>query len=87
MYKQISKDNSQFRELEKHQQFILRQASTYLSGFETVLLTLIDKRLVQTFFDVFVSIIIHRNKDKGLLLSELGQFICGILHAPAALND
>jgi hypothetical protein len=83
MYKHLSKDKTKLSELDKHQQFILRQAGRYLSVYESALLRLIDKRLVQTFFDVFVSIIIHRNKDKGLLLSELGRFICGVFHAAA----
>lgn len=83
MYKHLCEDKVKFSELCKHQQFILRQATSYLSSFESVLLTLIDKRLVRTFFDSFVSIILHRNRDKGLLLSELGQYICGSDHAPA----
>lgn len=83
MYKHLCKDKVKFSTLCKRQQFILRQGSSYLKGFESVLLALIDKRLVQTFFDTFISIILHRNKDKGLLLSELGQYICGSAHAPA----
>lgn len=83
MYKHICKDKTKMSSLSKRQQFILRQASSYLSSFEQVLLSLIDKRLVQTFFDAFVSIILHRNKDKGLLLSELGKYVCGSAHAPA----
>jgi hypothetical protein len=83
MYKHICKDKTKLSSLGKRQQFILRQANSYLSTFEEVLIGLIDKRLVQTFFDAFVSIILHRNRDKGLLLSELGQYICGSSHAPA----
>lgn len=59
--------------------FILHQASQYLSGLEQRLDLGIDKRLVQTFYDLFVAILITH----GLFLSELGAYICGPAHAPA----
>jgi hypothetical protein len=83
MYKHLCEDKISLSKFEKRQQFILNKAKNYLKSFEDVLLPLLDKRLVRTFFDSFVSIILHRNKDKGLLLSELGQYICGSAHGPA----
>ena len=32
----------------------------------------LDRRLVQTFFDLLVVILIQRHRNQGLLLSELG---------------
>jgi hypothetical protein len=63
--------------------FILRQASQYLSRLEQRLDLGIDKRLVRTFYDLFVAILIFRHTTHGLLLSELGAYICGPRHAPA----
>lgn len=63
--------------------FLLNQASTYLSGLEQKLDSKIDKRLVRTFYDLFIAILIFRHTKMGLLLSELGAYICGPAHAPA----
>jgi hypothetical protein len=43
----------------------------------------LDRRLVQTFFDLLVVIIIHRHRNTGLLLSELGGHLMGMDRAPA----
>ena len=42
-----------------------------------------DRRLVQTFLDLLLVIIIHRHRNQGLLLSELGGYLLGAEHAPA----
>ena len=63
--------------------FLLNQASSYLSGLEQKLDNQIDKRLVRTFYDLFIAILIFRHTKMGLLLSELGAYICGPAHAPA----
>ena len=63
--------------------FLLKQIDKYL---QPLLLTLdhqIDKRLVRTFFDVFVSILRFRNRAFGLVLSELGAYVLNPEHAPA----
>ncbi len=39
--------------------------------------------MVGTFYNVFIAILILRNRSIGLLLSELGGYICGFDHAPA----
>lgn len=64
-------------------EFLLRQSHRYLSPVQTVLEEQIDKRLARTFFDLFVVILLFRNRAMGLLLSELGGYICGFDHAPA----
>lgn len=43
----------------------------------------LDRRLVQTFFDLMVVILMHRHRNNGLLLSELGGELLGMDRAPA----
>lgn len=43
----------------------------------------LDRRLVQTFFDLMMVILIHRHRNQGLVLSELGGCLMGMEHAPA----
>ena len=43
----------------------------------------LDRRLVQTLLDLLQVIILHRHRQQGLLLSELGGHLLGPAHAPA----
>lgn len=43
----------------------------------------IDRRLVKTFLDLVMIILIHRNRHQGLLLSELGAHLLGADRGPA----
>lgn len=80
MFKNISQD----KELkDKGAQFLLRQSSQYLQPLEKALDRQADSRLVRTFFNLFVVILTFRNRAMGLLLSELGGYICGFGHAQA----
>jgi hypothetical protein len=36
-----------------------------------------DRRLVMTFFGLVMAILIHRHRNHGLLLSELGAYLLG----------
>ena len=63
--------------------FLLQKSSQYLSSLQINLDKVIDKRLSRTFYDVFMVIIMFRNSKMGLLLSELGGYVCGFAHAPA----
>jgi hypothetical protein len=45
--------------------------------------THMDRRLVHTLLDLLPVIIMHRHRNHGLLLSELGGFLLGAEHAPA----
>ncbi len=58
-----------------------------LYGFTKTLLREIsqglDRRLVQTFFDLLAVIIMQRHRNQGLLLSELGGQLLGMDRAPA----
>src|SRR5512135_1816825 len=44
---------------------------------------LLDRRLVQTFLSLVQAILIHRHRNHGLLLSELGGYLASPEHAPA----
>lgn len=63
--------------------FILAKSIQYLEVVQSSLDKLIDKRLNRTFSDLFIDIMLFRNSKMGLLLSELGGYICGFEHAPA----
>lgn len=45
--------------------------------------TLLDKRLVRTLVASIIALLEWRNRAHGLLLSELGAYICDPAHAPA----
>ena len=81
MYNTISKDKDKFKNLGNSQQFIMEQASQFIKPFTNYLYTKIDIRLVRTFADAFIAILVHRNVSKGLLLSELGSYIAGFENA------
>jgi hypothetical protein len=79
MYIRISEDKEKLKIFGQSQQFIIHQAARYLKPYTEQLYLQMDVRLVQTFFDAFIGIIVHRDKEKGLLLSELGGYIAGFL--------
>lgn len=83
MYKRIYENTPNSKFFGKNQKFILSQAENFLKPFKRFLYTKMDVRLVNTFFDAFMAIILHRDKDKGLLLSELGSYITGFAKAPS----
>ena len=43
----------------------------------------VDRRLVQTFLDLMMVILIHRHRNQGLVLSELGGHLLGMDRSPA----
>lgn len=63
--------------------FLLRQLDRFTFGLRGQLDAQIDSRLVRTFFDLLVAILMFRERRMGLLLSELGGYICGFDRAPA----
>lgn len=83
MFKKLLQDKRSGKESPQSGTFILSQASAYLQPVEERLHAQIDKRLVRTFYDLFIAILTLRNGSIGLLLSELGAYICGPQHAPA----
>lgn len=83
MFKHLLQNNDKSPIKQNGASFLLHQSDRYLQGLESRLSDQIDKRLVRTFFDLFMVILAFRNRAMGLLLSELGGFICGFAHAPA----
>ena len=63
--------------------FLLRQVHSYSKPICEQLDTQLDSRLVSTFYNLLVTILMFRNRAMGLLLSELGGYICGFAHAPS----
>lgn len=63
--------------------FLLCQLDAFTCDIRQRLDEQIDSRLVRTFFDLMVAILILRERRIGLLLSELGGYICGFDKAPA----
>jgi Transposase DDE domain len=46
----------------------------------------LDRRLVQTVLDLILVIVMHRHRNHGLVLSELGEHLLGAAHAPAGVK-
>ena len=83
MFKTILQNKSTSPIQQKAGSFLLHQVEKYTHSVQKALDAQIDKRLVRTFFDLFVTILLFRDRAMGLLLSELGGYICGFDHAPA----
>jgi len=62
---------------------ILKEISVYTEELREQLDELLDCRLVATFFNLFSIILMFRERRMGLLLSELGGYLCGHSKAPA----
>lgn len=67
----------------RHGKFYINKIEQYLLGLLLLLDAHLDKRLVRTFADLFVSIIRFRSRSFGLLLSELGGFVAHPTQSPA----
>ena len=82
----MNKDN---RQKLKRQESIHRSAYladrcySYLKDLLKQLKTKMDRRLVQTFLSLVMVILIHRHRNHGLLLSELGGYLLEPDQAPA----
>jgi hypothetical protein len=60
-----------------------QELEQFLAPLVAWLDTLLDKRLVRTLVASIVALLEWRNRAHGLLLSELGAYICEPAHAPA----
>src|SRR6185295_8328118 len=58
----------------------------YLKPFLEELHRKVDRRLVKTLLDLVFVILIHRNRNSGLLLSELGDHLLGGEKGPAGVK-
>ncbi|MCB0635760.1 MAG: transposase [Lewinella sp.] len=62
---------------------ILHRLDCYTSELRVQLDVVLDRRLVQTFFNLAAIILMFRERRMGLLLSELGSYLCGSGKGPA----
>jgi hypothetical protein len=46
----------------------------------------VDRRLVKTFLGLVIAIVLHRHRNNGLLLSELGGYLLGPEHCRAGIK-
>jgi hypothetical protein len=83
MFKTLLQNNSTSPIQQKAGSFLLHQVGRYTGPLLESLDAQIDKRLVDTFFNLFVTILMFRNRAMGLLMTELGGYICGFDRAPA----
>ena len=83
MFLKLLQDNATTPIKRKAGSFLLRQADRYTRQIRVDLDAAIDKRLVGTFFNLFVIILMFRERRMGLLLSELGGYLCGHSKAPS----
>jgi hypothetical protein len=67
-------------------QFLVRQCYEFLIPCLRDLNRLLDRRLVQTLLDLILVIVMHRHRNYGLVLSELGGHLLGAAHAPAGVK-
>ena len=58
----------------------------YLKPFLEELHRKVDRRLVKTLLDLVLVILLHRNRNSGLLLSELGDHLLGGERGPAGVK-
>jgi hypothetical protein len=83
MFRTILQNKDKNASKSRASDFILERGRQYLHPLQLRLDALIDTRLVGTFYDLFMAILVFRHNRMGLLLSELGGYICGLAHAPA----
>jgi hypothetical protein len=83
MFLRLLQRNDKSTSEPKASAFLLRQLDKYTAPVRQRLDQQIDKRLVSTFFNLFVTILMFRDRCMGLLLSELGGYITGFKHAPS----
>jgi hypothetical protein len=83
MFKYLLQRKEKWERKQKAASFVLHQSQQYLRGIESRLAKRLDSRLVRTFYDLFMVILTFRNRSMGLVLSELGGYVCGFDHAAA----
>jgi hypothetical protein len=80
----MNKDNEEsVRTQERHSAQLEKRCYEYLSGLLGALDSCLDRRLVETFLALVMVVIMHRHRNNGLLLSELGGYLKSPDQAPA----
>ena len=83
MFYKTLQDNQCQTKKDKHALELLKKLDSYSHELRVQLDELLDVRLVRTFFNLLAIILLFRNRRMGLLLTELGGYLCGPSHAPA----
>ena len=78
----MNKDKTE-REKRQEAEVMSIRCWQFLRGLMGALNKVLDRRLVKTFMDLVQIILIHRHRNNGLLLSELGDQLLGGEHGPA----
>jgi hypothetical protein len=71
------------RTQEENSAWLERSCYRYLYGLLAALDSCLDRRLVETFLGLVLVVIMHRHRNQGLLLSELGGYLKHAEQAPA----
>ncbi len=80
----MNKDNEEYVQVQQSNSAQLeRKWSEYLFGLLGALDSCLDRRLVETFLALGLVVIMHRHRNQGLLLSELGGYLKRADQAPA----
>jgi len=81
----MNKNTSKWEKKQDSQE-LENQCWEYLKPFLEELHKRLDRRLVKTLLDLVMIILIHRNRNNGLLLSELGDHLLGGERGPAGVK-
>lgn len=73
----MHKDKRQKEEKQEKTKLLEKELQKYLVSILRGLNIQIDRRLVGTFFGLIMAILINRNRNHGLILSELGGYLLG----------
>jgi hypothetical protein len=66
--------------------YLVKQCFEFLAPLLRELDQVLDRRLVQTVLDLVLVIVMHRHRNHGLVMSELGGYLLGAAHAPAGVK-
>jgi len=81
----MNKDTSQWEKAQEGRE-LENRCWEYLKPFLEELHRKVDRRLVKTLLDLVFVILMHRNRNSGLLLSELGDHLLGGERGPAGVK-
>jgi hypothetical protein len=85
MYEGTTKQNER-QEAQRRSEELAKRLGQFIQPLMKRLHQQIDIRLLRTFRDLLVVILMHRNRQQGLLLSELGGWLMGDERAPAGVK-
>ena len=80
----MNKDKEEtVRTQEENSAWLERSCYRYLYGLLAALDSCLDRRLVETFLGLVLVVMVHRHRNQGLVLSELGGYLKRADQAPA----